>query len=108
MKGPAYTGPFNFRNPSRWEAFDGHGTALLRASPPAGRSVESAASSLAATGARVLEGELPVAAATTRFDEEGRLADEEIRRRLAEVVEELVETALERAGTTTGASSQAA
>ena len=45
---------------------------------------------LAATGARVLEGELPVGHAHTRFDEQGRLTDEAIRERLVEVVDNLV------------------
>ena len=45
---------------------------------------------LAAIGARVVEGELPVGHAHTRFDDEGRLADDEIRERLAEIVENLV------------------
>jgi chromate reductase len=49
---------------------------------------------LASAGARVLEGELPVAAAHTRFDESGRILDEEIRERLAEVVGTLVGSAL--------------
>src|SRR5919202_6598803 len=40
---------------------------------------------LARAGARVLEGELPVALAASQFDDEGRLADEELRARLAEV-----------------------
>jgi chromate reductase len=46
---------------------------------------------LGITGARVLEGELPVPRAQARFDEAGRLGDETIRRRLAEVVERLAE-----------------
>jgi chromate reductase len=45
---------------------------------------------LASAGARVLEGELPVRAAQTRFDEAGRLIDEGIRERLGEVVQILV------------------
>lgn len=44
---------------------------------------------LAATGARVLEGELPVGHAHTRFDGD-RLLDYELRARLAEVVYGLV------------------
>ena len=44
---------------------------------------------LAATGARVVEGELPVAHAHTRFDGD-RLLDDELRARLAEVVYGLV------------------
>jgi chromate reductase, NAD(P)H dehydrogenase (quinone) len=46
---------------------------------------------LGATGARVVEGELPVGHAHTRFDEDGRLADEELRARLAELVYALVD-----------------
>ena len=42
---------------------------------------------LAAIGARVLEGELPVGHAHTRFDDEGRLVDETIREQLAGVVD---------------------
>ena len=45
---------------------------------------------LARAGARVLEGELPVPLAASQFDEEGRLSDEELRARLAEVAERLV------------------
>ena len=45
---------------------------------------------LAAIGARVLEGDLPVGQAQTRFDEEGNLVDEEVRERLEEVVSDLV------------------
>lgn len=45
---------------------------------------------LAATGARVLEGELPVAHAQTRFDPDGRLLDPELRSRLGELVYGLV------------------
>jgi chromate reductase len=41
---------------------------------------------LAATGARVVEGEAAVGHAPTRFDDEGRLVDEDIREQLAEVV----------------------
>jgi chromate reductase, NAD(P)H dehydrogenase (quinone) len=45
---------------------------------------------LAATGARVLDAELPVTHAQTRFDEDGRLRDAELRVRLAELVYALV------------------
>ena len=45
---------------------------------------------LAAAGARVVEGELAVGHAHTRFDADGRLADDELRSRLAEVVYGLV------------------
>jgi len=45
---------------------------------------------LGAIGARVLEGELAVTHAQTRFDDAGRLADEELRARLAEGVYALV------------------
>jgi chromate reductase len=45
---------------------------------------------LAATGARVIDAETPVAHAQERFDEDGRLVDEDLRRRLHEVVELLV------------------
>jgi chromate reductase, NAD(P)H dehydrogenase (quinone) len=41
---------------------------------------------LASAGARVVEGELPVPAAHTRFDDAGRLVDDEIRGRLGETV----------------------
>jgi chromate reductase, NAD(P)H dehydrogenase (quinone) len=44
---------------------------------------------LASAGARVLDAELPVPASHTRFDEDGRLVDEEIRVRLAEIVQTL-------------------
>jgi chromate reductase len=45
---------------------------------------------LAATGARVVEGEVPLGHAQTRFDEDGRLTDDSIREQLAEVVDNLV------------------
>ena len=45
---------------------------------------------LAATGARVVEGDVAVGHAHTKFDEAGRLLDDDLRRQLAEVVEELV------------------
>ncbi len=45
---------------------------------------------LAATGARVIDAEIPVAHAQERFHEDGRLVDEDLRRRLHEVVELLV------------------
>jgi chromate reductase, NAD(P)H dehydrogenase (quinone) len=45
---------------------------------------------LAAIGARVLEGGVAVGHAATRFDERGRLTDDELREQLAGVVESLV------------------
>jgi chromate reductase len=45
---------------------------------------------LAAIGARVLEGDLALGHAPSRFDEDGRLTDEELRGQLREVVEGLV------------------
>src|SRR5579864_7967854 len=45
---------------------------------------------LAATGARVVEGDVAVGHAHTKFDEARRLLDDDLRRQLAEVVEELV------------------
>ena len=42
---------------------------------------------LAATGARVVDAELAVGHAQTRFDEEGRLVDETVREQLQEVLE---------------------
>ena len=45
---------------------------------------------LAAAGARVVEGEVPVGLAHTRFDETGRLLDRDLRAQLAEVVYSLV------------------
>lgn len=45
---------------------------------------------LAAIGARVLEDGVAVGHATTRFDEQGRLADGELREQLARVVHSLV------------------
>jgi chromate reductase, NAD(P)H dehydrogenase (quinone) len=44
---------------------------------------------LASAGARVVEGELPLPAAHTQFDEAGRLLDDEVRERLAEIVRNL-------------------
>jgi chromate reductase len=49
---------------------------------------------LAATGARVVEGELPVPHAPSRFDERGRLIDDDLRVRLGEVVYSLVDEAV--------------
>ncbi len=49
---------------------------------------------LAATGARVLEDELPVPQAHLRVDEAGRLTDDELRTRLADVVYALVDEAV--------------
>ncbi|HEX9416436.1 MAG TPA: NAD(P)H-dependent oxidoreductase [Gaiellaceae bacterium] len=46
---------------------------------------------LAATGARVVEGEVAVGHAPERFDEDGSLTDEAMREELAEVVDTLVE-----------------
>jgi len=46
---------------------------------------------LAACGARVLEAELAVGRAQTRFDEDGRLTDDDIRGMLAEVVYGLID-----------------
>ena len=48
---------------------------------------------LAAIGARVFEGEVAVGHAPTRFDEHGRLIDDEISEQLAEVVDGLVAAA---------------
>jgi chromate reductase, NAD(P)H dehydrogenase (quinone) len=48
---------------------------------------------LASAGARVVEGELPLASAHTCFDEAGRLVGDENRQRLAEVVQTLVGSA---------------
>ena len=48
---------------------------------------------LAATGARVIEGEVAVGHAPQRFDEQGRLTDENLREELAEVVETLADAA---------------
>jgi chromate reductase len=45
---------------------------------------------LASAGARVVDGELPVALAHTRFDADGRLTDEEAREQLGEILEALV------------------
>ncbi len=45
---------------------------------------------LAATGARVLDGEVAVGLAETRFAKSGELVDENVRRQLAEAVSELV------------------
>jgi len=45
---------------------------------------------LAATGARVVEGEVAVGHAPERFDADGRLTDEELREQLEEVVQLLV------------------
>jgi chromate reductase len=46
---------------------------------------------LAAIGARVHDGELPVGHAHERFDEDGRLVDDEVRERLAAHLEAFVE-----------------
>jgi chromate reductase, NAD(P)H dehydrogenase (quinone) len=46
---------------------------------------------LAAAGARVIEGEVAVGYAKTRFDEQGRLIDDDVRAQLAEVLYSVVE-----------------
>ena len=51
---------------------------------------------LAATGARVVEGEVAVGHAPTRFDEEGRLVDENLLEQLEEVLAVLVAAAAAR------------
>jgi chromate reductase len=51
---------------------------------------------LASMGARVVEGELPVGHAPSRFDEAGRLADEDIRAQLRDLVDLLVAAVAER------------
>ena len=48
---------------------------------------------LAAIGARVVEGEVVVGHADTRFDEHGRLIDEKLAEQLAEVVDGLIAAA---------------
>jgi chromate reductase, NAD(P)H dehydrogenase (quinone) len=48
---------------------------------------------LAAIGARVVEGDVAVGHAHTKFDEAGRLLDDDLREQLAEVVDELVTVA---------------
>ena len=48
---------------------------------------------LAATGARVIEGDLPVGHAQERFDERGRLDEPELEQALAEILRSLVEAA---------------
>jgi hypothetical protein len=48
---------------------------------------------LAAIGARVFEGEVAVGHAETRFDEQGRLIDDDLREQLAEVVDGLIAAA---------------
>ena len=51
---------------------------------------------LAAIGARVVDGEVAVGHAPTRFDEDGTLVDEDLREQLGEVVEALVSAVAER------------
>jgi chromate reductase len=51
---------------------------------------------LAAMGARVVEAEVAVGHAPTRFDEEGRLVDEDIREQLAELIVVLLAAVAER------------
>ena len=51
---------------------------------------------LAATGARVIDGEVAVGHAPQRFDEQGRLTDENLREELGEVVETLADAARSR------------
>jgi chromate reductase, NAD(P)H dehydrogenase (quinone) len=53
---------------------------------------------LAATGARVIEAEVAVGRAPQRFDADGRLADEDLRRQLADVVGGLVSAVAARHG----------
>jgi chromate reductase, NAD(P)H dehydrogenase (quinone) len=54
---------------------------------------------LAATGARVVEGDVAVGRAPEKFDSDGRLADAELLDQLAEVLEELASAAAGRPGT---------
>jgi chromate reductase, NAD(P)H dehydrogenase (quinone) len=49
---------------------------------------------LAATGAQVLDAELPVARAADAFDADGALRDPDLRARLAEITGELVGAAV--------------
>jgi chromate reductase len=63
---------------------------------------------LASTGARVVNRDLPIAAADNAFDPDGRLASEERRRDLAEILAELLATAEERAARERAARSIAA
>ena len=51
---------------------------------------------LATIGARVIEGDVAVGHAPERFDEAGRLVDDDIREQLEEVVDSLVEAAMPR------------
>jgi chromate reductase, NAD(P)H dehydrogenase (quinone) len=51
---------------------------------------------LATIGARVVEGDVAVGHAPTRFDSNGRLIDDELRGQLGELLEELVSTARSR------------
>ncbi len=51
---------------------------------------------LAAMGARVVEGEVPVGHAPSRFDEDGRLVDEDVREQLASLVGVLLTAVAER------------
>ena len=51
---------------------------------------------VALIGARVIDAELPVSQAATRFDADGRLIDDEISERLAQVMNELVAAVYER------------
>jgi chromate reductase len=57
---------------------------------------------LAATGARVVEGEVAVGHAPTRFDESGMLVDENLLEQLQEVLAELLEAAEARRDLVTG------
>jgi chromate reductase len=57
---------------------------------------------LSAIGARVIDRELPVPLAEERFDEQGRLLDEEIERELASIVLELVQAVEQRTALTRG------
>jgi hypothetical protein len=52
---------------------------------------------LSATGVRVVDGEVAVGHAPTRFDEDGRLVDEAIAEQLGEVVDGLVAAVRQRA-----------
>jgi chromate reductase, NAD(P)H dehydrogenase (quinone) len=51
---------------------------------------------LASMGARVVEGELPVGHAPTRFDDQGRLIDEDVRAQLADLLDLLLAAIAER------------
>lgn len=87
--------------PYRAGALAGKPTAVIGASPGRGgatRAQEDLRRVLLSCGAEVLDARLELSEAHRRFDEAGRLADDEARATLAEIVKQLVRSVRESTG----------